>query len=1086
MSTDSSNIRVITAGAGSGKTYRITEEISRAIIEDNTEPRRIIATTFTRKAASELGSRIVGRLTAEGRLAEARSLGSAMIGTVHSVCGRLLRRYCYEAGMSPELNVLSEVESKILISQVIGEAATSDDILRLAGLSTVFGYDASTYTGGYEHDWHDDVRDIIAYARSNNISPKAITEHAEQSVEEMIRMLPDANLEYRSFKDTLEEEIEKAISLIPAEDTTKVTAGTRELLFRMLRRIQQSRTISWRDIDKLCSLNSGAKSRDAVEALRAHASEYVRTYEYHHDISDYIRTVSSVAAKTLELFVRRKRETGVLDYVDQEADFLSALENRDLQARLRDEFSLLVVDEFQDTSPVQLAIFMKIAELEIRTVWVGDMKQSIYAFRDADPELMNTVIRAMPDEYREDTLGYSYRSRPSLVSFSNALFGPAFETVMPGVPVTLQPKREELSSGNTAVRFWSFRYEKDYRKIDDYHAAVAAGIQELVENETPVDDDSGTERAVRYGDIAVLCRTRKHAQSISNALRGANIPVSMERPGLLASPEGIIISAALRYLADPSDTLAVAEIRMLSDDDPDVAALVTERIELVKNDSDTSWSFDNEVIATLDELRTTLPELSISAIVDTVIARLNIPRLIGRFGDEQKVYANLEKLRSLVDEYTQSASGNNLGSDPSGFVNFLDHLAEEETDNQSVTKSRDAVNVLTYHGAKGLEWPLVVCMDLDTSFDVPKFTIEMRNRSSEFSPYEPLAGRSIRFWPDPGTGNESPLTTEIKNSSIYEERQTADFAENCRLLYVGFTRARDYLILPFQRKAKGEQKLIWLEAVYGAGGERSLEVPDIDGEYGDLFAGEEARAAAEAAKVVCRSCSDRPHVRPAKERVSVVTSNRGVAEFVPYRIVASRAESKAEYAKPGDAKSNAHHRCRIFDYAEPIELSSVDNPSALGEAVHTVLLLTVGRNSVPEETEVDAVLSHFDLMDLIGARVLMRRAGEFLNWLNNTWPGASYDLETSGYMKEHDRLVSARIDVLAETENEIVIIDHKTIMDIINVEEAVLDYVPQLSLYRKVVQNAKSEKQIRTMVHLPVQGKIVSHFLEAENNEKSH
>ena len=147
MSGHRGNIRLVSAGAGSGKTYRITEEISRAIIDERVEPARIIATTFTRRAASELQSRITARLTERGWLAEARAVGSAMIGTVHSVCGRLLHRYCYEAGISPELEVLSEAESKLLISWVIGEATITRDVSDLRRLSDVFGYNDISRTG---------------------------------------------------------------------------------------------------------------------------------------------------------------------------------------------------------------------------------------------------------------------------------------------------------------------------------------------------------------------------------------------------------------------------------------------------------------------------------------------------------------------------------------------------------------------------------------------------------------------------------------------------------------------------------------------------------------------------------------------------------------------------------------------------------------------------------------------------------------------------------------------------------------------------------------------------------------------------
>ena len=132
------------------------------------------------------------------------------------------------------------------------------------------------------------------------------------------------------------------------------------------------------------------------------------------------------AARTLTLYQERKGERGLLDFVDLEQFTLELLPQPAVAEVIREEFDLLVVDEFQDTNPIQLALFIGLAALVKRgAVWVGDVKQAIYGFRGSDPALMDAVLASVASE-RMPTLGITYRARPELVQIFNDLFIPAF------------------------------------------------------------------------------------------------------------------------------------------------------------------------------------------------------------------------------------------------------------------------------------------------------------------------------------------------------------------------------------------------------------------------------------------------------------------------------------------------------------------------------------------------------------------------------------------------------------------------------------------------------------------------------------
>ena len=156
------NIRFISAGAGSGKTYRLTELLSERLTdaEASVRPEAVMATTFTKKAAGELVERVRQNLIENKQYKLANSMGQALIGTVNSVCGQLLVRYAFEAGLSPQLEVLAETEQPVLFGQALEQAMTRDDIREMNELAQRLGLD----------EWQQEIRKLVDLARANDIS----------------------------------------------------------------------------------------------------------------------------------------------------------------------------------------------------------------------------------------------------------------------------------------------------------------------------------------------------------------------------------------------------------------------------------------------------------------------------------------------------------------------------------------------------------------------------------------------------------------------------------------------------------------------------------------------------------------------------------------------------------------------------------------------------------------------------------------------------------------------------------------------------------------------------------------------------
>ena len=263
------------------------------------------------------------------------------------------------------------------------------------------------------------------------------------------------------------------------------------------------------------------------------------TPEFRQDIKDYISNIFAIAGRALDAYQIFKAERGLIDYADMEAYTLSALDNADVKERISQEFELLMVDEFQDTNPMQMAIFLKLAPLVKKVVWVGDPKQSIFDFRGADPELMNAVLDNVPEKNVE-TLDNSWRSRPELVDFSNNIFSTLFSGKLKEGQVKLDPVRAKDKKFKTAVELWNLasakpsdgrvRNEHKYQKI----AETVIGVVE--EKRIVIEKDNKTFREIRPSDIAVLCRYNDDCQKVAGALKAVGLDVAMARTGLLSTP----------------------------------------------------------------------------------------------------------------------------------------------------------------------------------------------------------------------------------------------------------------------------------------------------------------------------------------------------------------------------------------------------------------------------------------------------------------------------------------------------------------------------------------------------------------------
>jgi ATP-dependent exoDNAse (exonuclease V) beta subunit len=1046
------DITFISAGAGSGKTHRLTELLHCELTTGGMRPAGVIATTFTRKAATELRERVREHLLKQGNFRLANAMGQARIGTVNSVCGQLVARFAFEAGMSTEQLVLEEVQAGILLGKAIDAVLDGPALGELLSIVRRLGL---------EKEWKNELQKLVNQIRSNDIPLSAVAGFAGANADDLLQHFP------KPTAQDLDADIRRAIqSALPDIEVAAKTGGKKNTNNYLAFVTTFSRNLArdatpWSEWAKLAKEAPEASLRLKIEPIADLAGRVAEHPRLHADLRRYLELIFDLAARSLASYAVLKQELGALDFADQEHLLLGLLDHSEVAAVLAEELDLLMVDEFQDTSPIQLALFLKLARFAKTVYWVGDIKQAIYGFRGSDTELMQAILKTLPIlGGRKEVLPFSWRSRPELVRIVNAVFSQAFANTLPREEVELKPERSEAMDG-PVIANWLLGGKNG----DDDASALAAGVKRLVASERVIHDKlGGCLRSLRYGDIAVLSRSHDGVKALSAALAAQNIPVATARSGLLKTPEATLAMACLRRLNDPGDTVATAEIVSLADGlQPEV--WVTDRLRYLEKGAEIDLWLEKPAdghpahpqLKTIARLRATLPVLTPKEALVTVIAACEVSEKVVRWSadpDRARVrLANLEALLDLAQQYEDLCRSGQHAASVSGLILWLAELAGEEKDTQA-EPAIDAVKVMTHHAAKGLEWPVVVLTGLSSNIKDRLWSISARSQSA-FDGGNPLAHRFIRYWPWPfGQQQKVPVADCIALTPTAEQFRNAAIEEEKRLLYVSMTRARDLLVLArSRRKTSGE----WLDSVDApwllpGGREESITLPDGEKIAADFWALDPAD-------------NDDAQAGGNEEALYWFPTAASQAARLPLGLTPSSAEKKP---------ATVLHKCLI---GTRIPVSSGADMSALGSAIHACIALASSDRRVPvTEEDIASILSGFSVAEYLSPSAVLRQIETFHEWVQTRWPGARLYPEIAVQsVIESGQVLNGRVDLLVETAAGWILIDHKSSQLVPDhwgqLAEA---YGAQISAYSDAVERATGKKVTDRWIFLPVAGGGVS------------
>jgi ATP-dependent helicase/nuclease subunit A len=1056
----SASVRFISAGAGSGKTYRLTELLHEMLSAGQVNPAGVIATTFTKKAAAELRERVRGHLSNKGHHALATAIGQARIGTVNSVCGALLARFAFEAGLPPEQRVLDEERARQVLKEAIDLTTEGRSLAEFLAVARRLGLGESVRQ--QEIPWQKAFREIVDSARANGIEPDVLRTFGKENADRLLAYFPkvsavELDTSLRQSIDAVLPALNRSLSGPKPKQNTGRYA---ELLESVLRDLT-SGDLLWSQWPKLAKESPEAALRTVVQPVADAAALHAAHSRLQSDAQFYLQQIFNLAADSLAAYAERKRQLGAVDFADQERTLLDILDNPQVSETLRDELDLLMVDEFQDTSPIQLALFLKLARLAKHVVWVGDIKQAIYGFRGGDTALMQAVVKSLPAlGGGKETLPNSYRSRPALVHWVNDLFGAVFTDLLPE-EIRLSPIRKELTA-MSAVEDWLLD-----GNASDQHQSIASGIASLVnEGYQVVDRKTNQPRGVRLGDIAVLARSNSTVKAIAATLSGRQIPSSTAQPGLLSRPEIVLAMACLRRLNDERDTIATAEIVSLAQcEDPDV--WLSDRLEWINRDGDVSAWRDTRgglvapIFVALQALRAQRPVLSPREAVELVIARCGLARQVLQWQTSAERgrmrLANLDRLLEYAGEYEEDCRTSREAATLSGFLLWMQELEHAELDHLP-QGGGDAVQIMTHHAAKGLEWPVVVLVDLagkvlDSMWD----SVRAESRTT-FNAEDPLRDRFLRYWPWPyGQQQKVPIGDEVETSEAGQIIRKAAIEEHKRLLYVSLTRARDLIVVARPQKA-------------------------LDGEWMGTIGLAQRLPTGDAQSIALNNGTQMPFRRRA---LSATTANLPAIETKGnvrwFAGATSNSPRLPLVASPSAAGETHASAAEVVDIGSRIDTSKVEDRSILGEAIHACIAADIVASEAGlTELEVRRVLERYGVADTVSSPQVASQLKAIRDWLKVRWPGATPWVEAPvSRSLANGQRVAGRMDLLLRTAAGWILLDHKsTSQSRQQAAELATQHSGQLAAYRETIEAVTQLPVKETWLVLPVAGAAIRVMVE--------
>ncbi len=834
---------VVSAAAGSGKTAVLVERVIKRLTdsENPTSADRLLIVTFTKAAAGEMRERITAAIEALLRenpedvnlIKQQMLLPSAKICTIDAFCASLVKENFHLLDIAPDYKNADEGQKEIIAAESINETLcrmyekndkSFTDLCELLFRGKDDSYLAATVQRLYEasrsfpfpDNWLDSLCESFRVTEiSKSVYGKIIIDYVSDclryavgTADFLLSECSDEDIASIFLKAESEDKAQYEYILESLNKGDWDNARNGILRFKAARRGNTPKHLK-----EDFYIKSLVAKRDACnKKVKALSKILICTEkEFRDDMEFFLPLVDSLCRTVKlygEIFSRNKKEKKLADFSDIAHKALSLLvsktedgyETTETAKRLSEQFDEILIDEYQDTNEAQDMLFTAISRNNLFRV--GDVKQSIYGFRQAMPEIFIALKEKYPLYEREKdnypakiVLGNNFRSRKGVTDIINFIFEALMSKACGEIDYNdeerLVPSASYVDENRLGAELHFLETDELLLESSDENQAryIASLIRKMIDEGFTVKDGDG-ERKATYGDFAILLRSAKSRSSLyADALREAGIPAFTEPTGsFLGSSEIALAMNIFRIIDNPKQDIPLLSVMMspifaftpdeiaamrISDRKGDIyACLLSKEREGDKKAKD----FCDKV----RHWRKLSLCLGTAELIDEIMEDTAIPNIFDAVDPSGAKRTNLLLLKDYANTY-ESSGYEGL----SGFIRFVDRLSENSSDLSSAlsqVQSADVVRIMSIHKSKGLEFPVCILASLTGKFnktdETENFLINLKHGIG-------LVRRDIDTFEQYGTLCHSAMKISMNLSSMSEE---------LRVLYVALTRAKERLI----------------------------------------------------------------------------------------------------------------------------------------------------------------------------------------------------------------------------------------------------------------------------------------------------
>lgn len=840
--TTDSNL-LVTASAGSGKTRVLVTRISYILHEKLASINEILVMTFTNLASMEMKQRIKQDLenlasSDDHFINELQQLNTADIFTIHKFCEKVIKEYFYQTATDPNFTILDDNKAQFLIDESISEAINLElekNNSRFLKLYKLFNEKRNDLTFRQEcvkllnflkskQDYKLFISEFLNNTYNNNLEENKIINYYNLFISDFVeyykKMLTQIKLDAECYR------IDKLV-LILNKYLEYINQLSNKTFVQRLDILTKDVVFDRLDIRKLDESQEEIKNnaKTVINNFKSEIANVKKILSFKNETEikeniigdkELIEEFVNFVLKVDEIYSNKKNKINVLDFNDLEHKCLQTLQNENIANSIKQKYKYVFIDEYQDTNDIQEAILSKICN-DNNLFMVGDIKQSIYRFRECCPQIFINKYNNYTYDISKGkviSLNENFRSDEQILNFSNFVFNNIMTSVTscvdykntakfiygnkfvssndstyPVVSIKLleESEKEDEETCEVYNMFTAKKTILEKSKIKEETKLIAKEIYKLLNNKI-FDKDLNEWRNIRFDDIAILTRNKQGIiNTVINELKNNNIPCEATfSTNIFNSLENKLIINYLELINNFNNDIALTSVLssfMYQLSFEDIQNILMQGKNSFKENIDAYLQGNNDNISEkliklksdIERYKLILNFCLLDDLVKQIIRDFEFEKHCLLFNNKTERLQNMELLKIHIN----SCKDFSLLE----YVKFVNDFAKNKESEITISNEQNSVKVITIHASKGLEFPVVFLINADGKF-ASKSSMSKLITSQEF-------GVALNNYDDEENVEHNSIIKSIfKISNNYQEKQ-----EEMRLLYVALTRAKNNLII---------------------------------------------------------------------------------------------------------------------------------------------------------------------------------------------------------------------------------------------------------------------------------------------------